>query len=384
MTKPLRRTVKQAAVFWIAACAILAASTVSCSRGQIAQTVQEAPSAAGKEPDFTVPEAGSLVLVLGRDGRLEQFPAADGQTRGQGPDPVPFAVQTAIAAVLAPVDGGAMLAVNRSGLMHLEIQNRQVFLRRIEGPAAEFTGRSVAQAWLWNGKAMFLLHRNEIFEPGAARDPAARIIAATRDGYSALPAFIPAAGAADQQDSDLYKAPYALFPRTPRTWLVQFRLGGQEKTRTAFATWNPDENLITPMERSRYETAVRPAPLADAPAALRHAAGVLGGTLIIDASMPDGSHQSWVQGSGDTILAVRAVVSDSMVMSLASDGRIVMVAADNVRKAAIHPPVALAYFRDLALLGDFIIAVWEENLFPDIGRSGLVIMDSSLLRAESR
>jgi hypothetical protein len=231
---------------------------------------------------------------------------------------------------------------------------------------------------------MFLLHRNEIFEPGTARDPAARIIAATTDGYRALPAFIPAAGAADQQDSDLYKAPYALFPRAPRTWLVQFRLGGQEKTRTAFAAWNPDENLITPMERSRYESAVRPAPLAEAPAALRHAAGVLGGTLIIDASMPDGSHQSWVQGSGDTILAVRAVVSDSMVMSLASDGRIVMVAADGVRKAAIHSPVALAYFRDLALLGDFIIAVWEENLFPDIGRSGLVIMDSSLLRAEPR
>ena len=387
MITPTRRAARQAAVFWIAACAILAVSNVSCSRQHTSLPAEEDHSGAGRDPGFPLPQAGSLVLILGHDGHLEPLPAA---TNGPYPDleqepaPVPFAIQTAIAAVQAPIDGGAMIAINRSGLVHLSVQNRQVFLRRIEGAAAEFAGRSVAQAWIWNGKAMFLLHRNEIFEPEAARIPAARIIAASADGFSVLPVFKPATGTTDQKDSDLYGAPYALFPRTPHTWLVQFRLGDPEKTRTAFATWNPDENLISPIERSTYEIAVRPAPMAEAPVALRLAAEALGGSLIMDATMPDGSQQAWIQGSADTTVAVRAQVSDSMALCLASDGRLVMRAADTIRRATLQPPVPQAYFRDLAFLHGFILAVWEENLFPDIGRSGLVIMDASLLGAEPR
>lgn len=384
---------RQVAVFWIAACAFLATSTGSCSRQTATPQVQEESSLASKKLGFQIPEAGPLVLMLGLDGQLGPVPGiADGQNPGQnpgqypdpgqGPEPAPFAIQTAIAAVQAPVDGGAIIAINRTGLVYLVIQNHHVFLRWIEGMEAEFAGRSIAQAWTWDGKAMFLLHRNEIFEPEAMRTPAARVIAAKADGAIAFSGFESGMESTDHVERDLYGSPYALFPRASDNWLVQFRLAGPERTRTAFASWNPGENRLDQLDRISYEAAVRPAPMAEAPVALRLAAEALGGSMIIDAHMPDGSLQSWLWGSADTFLAVRALVSEPMVISLASDGQLVMVAANEIHKAHIDPPVPHSYFRDLAMLDGFVIAVWEEDLFPNLGRSGLVIMDATLLKAE--
>jgi hypothetical protein len=318
--------------------------------------------------------------MLGRDGRLEPMPEAGlGQypDLSQAPEPAPFAIQSAIAAVQAPVDGGAIVAVNRIGLLYLAVQDNQVLLRWIEGADPEFAGRSVAQAWLRDGKAMILLHRNEVFETQAARDPVARIISSTAAKAVALPGFITPDEVIDQEDNDLYGAPYALFPGESDSWLVQFRMVGQERTRTAFAAWNPGRNQLEPLERSKYEYALRPAPVAEAPYALRLAAEALGGSLILDAHMADGSHKTWRQGSADTILAVRAWVSDTLTLSLASDGRLVMVTATGVHETHIDMPVPHAYFRDLAMLDGYLIAVWEEDLFPDLGSSGLVIMDLS-------
>ena len=408
MTNSLRKPAYLAAFILIAACALLAA-TISCTKG-----ATNKPLAPGLMPDkqvsdFHIPETGSLVLMLGPNGQLETFPGlADSQTTdkqktesqpvanqtagnwsNQGPEPAPFAVQTAIAAVQAPVDGGAVVAINRTGLVHLVIYKRQVEVRRIPGVDAEFTGRSVAQSWTWNGKAMFLLHYNEIFETVAVRSPVARVIAVSSAEALVLPAFGIEAGVVTQEDVELFGSPYAVFPREADKWLVQFRLADQEKTRTAFAAWKPsldkaDQlNPLEPLDRSVYEAEARPVSIREAPPALRLAADSLGGSLILDAVMPDGSQHSWLYGSVDTALAVRAWVSDTTVAALASDGRVVLVDADGTSRGNINPPVPGAYFRDIAMLDDFIIAVWEEDLFPDLGRSGLIIMDVAALKDRS-
>jgi hypothetical protein len=385
----------------IVACAILAAGTVSCAGKSAEQPVESDLTQDSQDTGFSIPAAGSLVMMLDPDGQLAMLPGladgpaasvAPGQNPGahpipnQGPQPAPFAIQTAVAAVQAPVDGGAVVAINRIGLVYLSILDRQVQVRRIPGADPEFAGRSVAQAWTWDGKAMFLLHRNEIFETMTARNPVGRIIAATAAGARALPAFGIDAEAAAPENATLHGSPYAVFPRTATRWLMQFRLVDDEKTLTAFAAWEPGMGksaLQTPLElleRDVYEAEVRPGSIREAPSTLQRAAEALGGSLLIDAIMPDGSQQAWMQGSSDAALAVRARVSATSAVALASDGRIVVAESDGTCKIVIKPPVPRAYFRDLAILDDFIIVVWEEDLFPDLGSSGLVIMDRSLLK----
>ena len=380
MTNRPRRSARQATVLGIAACALLVACTAACSRQAADLPVQRDTTQAGQDSGFLVPEAGSLVLMLGHDGQLEPISESSHElplSLRQGPVPAPFAIQTAIAAIQTPSDTGAIIAINRWGLMHLTVHGRQVQMRSIEGAASEFAGRTVAQAWTWNGQAMFLLHRNEIFESEAARTPAARIIAVTEDGLIALPGFESFTETAEPEVIDLYGAPYALFPRARDHWLVQFRLVGPERTRTAFAAWNPNQNQFDPLERSGYESAVKPAPLTEAPGALRRTAERLEGSLIMDAVMPDGSQQTWIRGNADTMLAIRAIVFDeTTALSLTSTGRLIRVASDGVSEYHIKPPVPQAYFRDLVLLDGFIIVVWEEDLFPNVGRSGLVIIDA--------
>jgi hypothetical protein len=384
----------------IAACTILAAGTVSCTGKSADKQIAPDSIPGSQASGFSIPATGSLVMILEPDGQLAMFPRlADGQiasvapgqdpgsnpASNQGPEPAPFAIQTAVAAVQAPVDGGAVLAINRIGLVFLEILNRQVQVRRISGADPEFAGRSVAQAWTWDGKAMFLLHRNEIFETSAARSPVARIITATATEACALPAFGIDAEVAVQKDAALYNSPYAVFPRAVTRWLMQFRLVDGEKTLTAFAAWEPGmeksglQMPLEPLERDMYEAEVRPGSISKAPLTLQRAAEALGGSLLIDVNMPDGSQQAWMQGSTDAALAARARVSATSTAVLASDGRIVVVEAGGIYTNSIKPPVPAAYFRDIVILDDFIIVVWEEDLFPDLGRSGLVIMDLSLL-----
>jgi len=229
---------------------------------------------------------------------------------------------------------------------------------------------------------MILLHRNEVFETGAVRNPAARVISVTADEALVLPAFVDETGGAAQLDTELYGAPYAIFPRTANQWLVQFRLADQDRTRTAYASWSPDQNRLDPLDRSAYESIARPSSISEAPPALRLALVALEGSLILDAVMPDGSLQSWLRGGVETAMAVRAWVSTTVAAALASDGRIVMVDNYGTHRGTINPPVPKAYFRDLAMLDGFILAVWEEDLFPNLGKSGLVIMEASLLKNE--
>jgi hypothetical protein len=380
----------------IAACAVLAANIVSCAGKATELPVEPSSIQSSQDTGLHIPESGSLVLVPSSDGHLKELPQLEAipappgsQTTGMVPEPAPFAIQTAVAAVQAPVDGGAVVAINRIGLVFLEIRNRRVQVRRIPGADTEFAGRSVAQAWTWDGKAMILLHRNEIFETMPARNPVSRIIVATSTEARALPAFGVEAGTAVQEDAALYSAPYAIFPRAASRWLVQFRLADQEKTRTAFAAWEPDpgpaelRKPLEPLDRNSYETEARPVSISKAPPTLRHAADALGGSLLIDAAMPDGSQQTWLQGSVDSALTARARVSATDVVALVSDGRLVVVESGATYKATIEAPVSRAYFRDLAILDDFILAVWEEDLFPALGRSGLVIMELSLLEGGS-
>jgi hypothetical protein len=387
----------------IAACAVLAANLVSCAGKTTELPVEAGSTQSSQDTGLRIPETGSLVLVLNSDGHLKPFPELEAlpgleappalpgsQTAGMVPEPAPFAIQTAVAAVQAPVDGGAVVAINRIGLVFLEMRNRQVLVRRIPGADAEFSGRSVAQAWSWDGKAMLLLHRNEIFETEAARNPVARILAVTSTEALALPAFGIEAGTMVHEDAEVFGSPYAVFVRSSDRWLVQFRLADQEKTWTAFAAWNPGLGMaeqrkpLEPLDRSSYETEARPVSISDAPQTLQRAASALGESLLLDAVMPDGAHRSWLHGSIETALTGRALVASTSVAILVSDGRIVLVQTDGIYTDTIKPPVPKAYFRDLAILDDFVIAVWEEDLFPDLGRSGLVIMDQALLKAGPR
>lgn len=376
--------VPRPAILLIAVWGILAAVSLSCSGQGAGSQAGDEPPIPEKGLGLPIPDSGILVLMLDQDGLLQPLSEAPGSL-GPGliktPDPAPFAIQKTLAAIQAPIDGGAILAINRSGLLYLALEGDLVQIRRVAGVDPEFAGRSVAQAWIWDNRALVLLHRNEIFETEPPRNPASLIIASGADGAVVLPSPSMARQATAENDQELYHAPYALFPRRSDLWLVQFRLAGQERTRTAFASWNPNGMHLDPLQRSEYERAVRPAPIAEAPPVVRLAAESFGLSLIMEVTMPDGTLQSWLQGGTETVSTIRSLFTDSGLICLSPEGHLVLVDGERIYTSTLAPPIPDASFRDLAFLDGCLLATWEEEIFPSIGRSGLVMIRGSLLKS---
>ena len=361
----------------IATLVAISLSTISCSRQTPDQLSEAATATVTQKSGITLPESESLVLILGPDAQLR--PVTEGSDT---PVPAPFAIQTSVATVQAPIDGGFILAINRAGLLFLSIQDRQLSLRPILGAETEFSGRSVAQSWSRDGQALILLHRNEVFESETVRNPVGRIIAANAEQAQVWPSFDIKAIPTAQEDEALYGAPFAIFPRAVNSWLVQFRLIDQDRTKTAFARWQPASNSLEPLDRGSYEKLAQPAATSTIPPILKSVATALGGSMILDAALVDGTKASWLIGSVDSAVTVKAWVSSTTVVALASDGRLALADTEGIYRMSIDHPVPDTCFRDVAMHDGYIIAIWEEDLFPNIGRSGLVIMSSSLIKNE--
>lgn len=369
------------------AAAVFAATLLLISCGKADDAANESP-----REGFAVPPGGSLVLIVGGDGSIEPArAAADGSTnlrRAGSPQPFPMAVT---AASIQPLPGGAVVAVNRTGIRWLRVTRHpavpaasdkaaarpaetRLAIGPVPGAEQEFEGRTVAPSWARGGEALFLLYRHPIFEMRPPRTPASVVVAATIAG-----ARVAEPGIGDDA--------YALFPVSADSWLAQYRSETSDRVTTRYARISAAGDPAVPLTRAEFEKLASPVPLAAAPEPLRAAAAALSGPLLVEARLADGSRRSYVRGDpGQAAPAwahVPAEATGSVSACVVTDDWRVSVAGPDGQAfwaTTAYPPAPVpgARVRDAALVDGLVVALWEEDLFPDAGASGLFILDPGL------
>ncbi|PKL10043.1 MAG: hypothetical protein CVV51_00630 [Spirochaetae bacterium HGW-Spirochaetae-7] len=356
----------------------LALASASCGRSTPATAGEPAPAG------FEVPAGQALVLVVGDDGTLVPWTADLADDPGRMAVPFPVARS---AAAIQPLGDIAVLAVNRTGLSRLSVRRgtgagrsgTRLSVEALPGAEGEFAGRTVSSSWARGNEALFLLFRHPIYETEVPRSPASVTVTATASSASIL---APGVGG----DA------YALYPSSADSWLVQYRSEAGDRVIPGYARYSPDgasgSGATEPLERLAFEKLVSPMPLGAAPEALRTAAAALGGSLLVEARFTDGSRRAYVRGdpgeaapawaqlaasgTGDGIAAI--VVTDDWRVSTtrqSADGCVTTVQTPAA-------PVPGARARDAAIVGGLVIILWEEDLFPDVGLSGIMAMQTGL------
>ncbi|HPM71524.1 MAG TPA: hypothetical protein PLE25_01030 [Spirochaetales bacterium] len=353
-----------------AALAAIAVLFSACSGGAPRPEAAPAP-----EPGFQLAPGGTLVLAVDASGGLYPLPPPETGSVPAEPVSEPFPIAVS-AATIQPIIGGAVVAINRKGLSRLTIRRSapdvaaSVLIEPIDGAAAEFDGRTVAPSWGSGGDAVFLLYRHPVYELAERRSPASVTIAATLDR-----ARIVRPGLGDDA--------FAAYPRAPGEWLAQYRTETTERVTTAYArlsleSGEPETIRTSPVTREDFERLVAPEPMERAPEALRAAVAAIGGPVLLEARLPDGSRRAFVRGDpGQAAPAWGHLYGDRACVAT-DDWRVVL--ADGASGVIVDPspvpPYPGATVRDAVLLEDALILLWEAGSFPYLWASGLVILDA--------
>lgn len=355
---------------------LAACSLAACSRST-PMVREQAP-----RPGFLVPAGGALTLLTGTDGSLA--PVDPDRAAGMNRIPVPFPMAVT-AASIQPLGSGAVLAINRIGLRRLRVARLtpadgsttpeiRLVIELLPGAVTEFEGRTVAPSWGRNGEALFLLYRHPIFELQGQRIPASVVIAATLQEARILEPGI---------GGDVY----ALFPVAADSWLAQQRTDSGDRVTASYARLDMRTGTNEPLDRAVFERLASPLPIASAPQALRAAAGALTGPLLIECRLPDGSRRTYVRGDpGQAAPAwgqiTRTGTSEDLAIIATDDWRVILArpASGGHNPTVLNPlpPVPGARIRDAALVDGLVVALWEEDLFPEVGLCGLLALDAGL------
>lgn len=331
---------------------------------------------------FIVPRTGPLMLELGDDGSLLPVARLDDSraTMGQRPH-APFAMARAVAAIQPRADEG-ILAINRIGLHRVRVERHEqpaetrLVVLPISQTNDEFSGRTVGSSWAHDGEAFFLLYHHPIFEATPPRTPPSIVVAASADGARIADSF-PGSTA------------YAVFPVSADAWLTQYRSDDGQRVITSYALVVASSGASTPLSQLAFEKQASPLPVASAPPPLRSAADGLAGPLLIEARFPDGTRRTYVRGDpaeaspawGQVVVPGNGAVAAMLVTDDWRVSIVPMSSGSETRTASTsqyEKPVSEARVRDAALVGGLIVAVWEEDLFPDIGASGIMVVDPGL------
>lgn len=358
----------------VRAAAALAAALFLASCGGASGDARDGKSGAApgssraEAREYRLNQGSSLVLSLS-SGLAALDPAK------LAVNPAPFSVKESVAQLLGTGDGSVLVAVNRLGLRRLSVSKTgdasgSAFLVRMEtvaGADAEFAGRTVGAAFVRDGLPVFFLYRHP--DDASAGEPAVPHAFVAVDGLSArLWEKAPAL------DDGRYL--FSAFALSGDFIYLQSRLDTAEGFDSYYSAWNPGSGRVEALTRTEFERRLRPTSPAAAGPALEACMASLAGPIVARAAMPDGTRGTFLRGDIDQAVQASAYADASWTAVLASDGRLAALGPEGgtVSLRTLERPVQRAVFRDVAVAGGLIVALWEEDLFPDVGRSGLLII----------
>lgn len=317
-----------------------------------------------------------MALIVSPEGRLEPIRQGGGLPYG-ATAALPFAVQTA-AAALASADGRTLMAaINRVGLSSWEPGAGQA----PEDPAREpaFQGRSVGGfVTAGEGLAVFL-YRHPYFEEadGPADGGALLHAAGSPAATAALLAFA-------ERNADLY----SLFPAGDGRYFFQTRRVEAERAYAAYGLFDAASGGQKALDRAAFEAALAMESLDAAPPLLWAAAALLPDRLLLSARLEGGGQRAYLRGKVDEAAPAMAVAGERGALALSEGGQAgyaapgaavgaalrLDFAAALAEAAGLAAPDPLWRFREPALLDGYAACVWEEGAFPLVARSGIVIL----------
>lgn len=330
-----------------------------------------------------------LSFALDRQGQYWLLP----EPALAAPDPAPFATQIMPLSLL-PLDGDTLLiATNRIGLYRLDLHDlpvaavdsgaaangRQLAFSFLADSAAHFQGRTVAPGWLHAGSAnssdsalaaFFLLFRHGLYEPAAGIGP--KLLQVTEHGTAEWPG----SGNYLSQLSAEAGEPFALFPQASGQWYVQFRKENAERVDIVYSRWNLAEGSVQLLQRDQFEGSVAARPLRQAPLLLQQAAALLADNLVLDVLLADGSRQAYARGNPAEAVEAQAAMTAAAAFIVTTGGSAAYkpAGAERARLVPLPEPWPGLRYGAVALLDGVVALQWEENLFPQVGRSGFSLL----------
>ena len=349
-------------------------ATLSCtlaliaSCGPAAEPVPEPSelwSDAGPDGGLDLPAAG-LVLVVDKSGEL--VPATEDALVAATAAARPFEDQLALASI-QDLDTGFVAAVNKGSLhyIHVETHDGQAPRLRYAGIPVEpaiLRAAHVAGAWRDGERAVVFLRPSS--DPAHGAPPAGvflKVSADTADVWSPFPAgYAPALPL------------LAVYPRRPNDLFFQARGEDDERVQLAYG-WT-DGTTVSDLGRDAFECAVQPRPLSEAPEWLHTLAGMLAGDLLVELRADDGGRQAYVRGRLEAAVPGQAQRKDGYQALALEDGRCALAKGPTQPVVVqLAPPVAGASVRAACLSSGVLMALWEENKFPLVGRTGAFFLD---------
>lgn len=337
---------------------------------------------------------GRLALALASDGTLAPVQGAEYFNEPR-PEPRPYATQEALAAIA--VQGRRLvLALNRIGLQSLTLRSEpegkngaagqaggaRVFIDALGSPAGLFLSRSVGKFWPFGATLRLFLYRPPYFETEPKTDTS----------HIFLELASESAEEATEQASSLQHAQiggadiYAIYPLGQGKLLYQTREERGERVLSAYGRFDERAGTAQAMGKQAFEAALQPLPLSAAPKELRTLADLVPGDIVIELTRADASTQSYSRGSLAESTQAWARLSAGGAILAAADGRGAYLPAAggaSGQPRAFNLSVELGWpgmrFRDPCLFDGLAAFIWEEELFPLLGRSGLLLVDCTEL-----
>jgi hypothetical protein len=160
-----------------------------------------------------------------------------------------------------------------------------------------------------------------------------------------------------------------------------------DRVTTGYARLSAADFSSAPLTRAEFEKLASPVPIASAPEPIRAAAAALSGPLLVEARLADGSRRAYVRGDPGQAAPAWAYAPEGAAGAVSAcvvtdDWRVAIAILDgrDYRTVTLDlpAPVPGARVRDATLAEGLVVALWEEDLFPDAGGSGLVVIDPGL------
>jgi hypothetical protein len=390
----------RAAAALLAAALLVGLAAGSCAKAGVDAPAQPAP----QDPGWRI-EGGRLALALSADATFMPIQGAEFFSEPY-PEPKPFATQQALAA-MAVQGKRLVLAVNRIGLRALTLRDRSdakpgaeasisprfADISELASAPGLFPSRSVGRFWPFGNTLRLFLYRHPYFETETAGGASHRFLELGSE--SSAEALEQASGlhTALSGPADIY----AIYPQGQGQLLYQTREERGERVLSAYGRFDERAGMALPLSKQAFEAALQPAPLSAAPKELRELAALLSGDIVIELTQADGSARSYYRGSLAEATQAWAFLADEGALLAAADGRGAYLPAAggdaNARLAgavgeAAHPRpfdagVELGSpglrYRDPLLFEGYAALIWEEELFPLLGRSGLLLVDCRYL-----